>query len=1364
MSLLSWNCQGAGNTETVQHLRELRRKFFPDILFLMETKQKKAYVTGLKVTLGYDNLFTVEPAGLSGGLALMWKNCLDIDILSSNKRVIDLKVKMGSLSFYLSCVYGDPVRANRKAVWNYLSNIGVLRDEPWLLAGDFNEILDSSEKEGGADRHPSSYWDFRHMTENCKIKTIRSTGNILSWAGKRDLVWVKCRLDRCFGNDEWFNLFPRCQAEYMKMYASDHRPVMLQFSHETIERNRGRFYFDRRMLDKEGIEDVIRNGWLLGDDTPLMDRIFSCRRELAKWKRSSDLNSKTKIDRLHLDLEQEIIKQSPNYDRMRRLKISLSKAYRDEETFWRQRSRQLWLKAGDRNSRFFHNSVKGRKNLNRILMLLDNMDREHFSEGAKGDIALAFFRDLFTSSNPHDLDSFFTGFPERVTPEMNSVLTAEVSDTEIKNAAFGVKGSSAPGEDGLSGIFYQKFWHIVGPSVSCEVRKFFTTSTLSPGWNHTQLCLIPKITNATHMKDMRPISLCSVQYKIVARILCDRLKQVLPQIISETQGAFVAERSITDNIIIAHEMVHGLRTNDSISTDFMAVKTDMSKAFDRVEWAFLETLLERMGFARTWVAWIMSCVSTVSYSVLINGSSHGFLRPERGIRQGDPLSPFLFILCAEALVHSLNQSEADKRLTGIRIATNAPAVHHLLFADDSLLLCRATKTESTELKEILDGYEKVSGQTINYRKSSIIFGSKVPLAAKREVQEVLGINTEGGDGKYLGLPESFSGSKRKLLHFIQEKLQGRLEGWFAQSLSQGGKEVLIKSVALALPVYAMSCFRLSKDLCAKLTSALTEFWWSNGSNRHKLPWVAWKKLCKQKDSGGMGFHDIELHNQALLGKQAWRIWSFPNSLLSRLLKARYFRNSSFLGCSIGNRPSYAWRSLLHGRELLKKGLLDTVGDGSDMNVWSANWILDKLPRPPMYHPTNPITLSLKVNDLLIEHTNLWDVPLLRRTFVSEDVDRILCITARPHLRDSKKWCSSPSGLYTTQSGYRLAELINELQQPPPAPIPPIEKRLWSNLWKVKTLPKIRHFLWRALSGALAVKANLRSRGIQVSETCASCGQGSETVSHVLFTCPSALDVWRALNFPIPPAGFSPNSVFLNLHYLTEGAKRPSTDSSLRRSFPWILWHLWKARNSLLFERTKLSPETIKNMIKDDSEIWFLANQADGPTNTEAVTSSWLRPPVRSLKCNVGSSWSNDRSSCGASWILRNHNGETLMHSRRSFSMVTSSLSADLLSLHWAVESLANLKQTNVILEFSSPALCEALAHPNCYPLHAQIFESLNSLLPFLGPWCLRLAPSSENKVATEIAISVTRDSRLHSYVARNGPRWLSHLLNQEAAA
>lgn len=266
----------------------------------------------------------------------------------------------------------------------------------------------------------------------------------------------------------------------------------------------------------------------------------------------------------------------------------------------------------------------------------------------------------------------------------------------------------------------------------------------------------------------------------------NRLKAILPEIISETQGAFVSGRQISDNIIIAHEMVHGLRTVDKVAEGWMAIKTDMSKAYDRVEWNFVEVLLEKMGFDHVWIRWVMACICSVSFSVLLNGNSHVFIKPERGLHQGDPLSPFLFILCAEALVSYLNSSEEAGRLHGIKLNDSCPSIHHLLFADDSLLLCKANSEEATEIISCLKLYGEASGQIVNRLISSVMFGTKVPDPLKIEVKVILGIDQEGGEGSYLGLPECFSGSKVKLLSFIKEKLQGRLKGWFAKSLSHGG--------------------------------------------------------------------------------------------------------------------------------------------------------------------------------------------------------------------------------------------------------------------------------------------------------------------------------------------------------------------------------------------------------------------------------------------------------------------------------------------------------------------------------------------------------------------------------------------------
>lgn len=172
--------------------------------------------------------------------------------------------------------------------------------------------------------------------------------------------------------------------------------------------------------------------------------------------------------------------------------------------------------------------------------------------------------------------------------------------------------------------------------------------------------------------------------------------------------------------------------------------------------------------------------SSVTYTVLINGQAYGKITPERGIRQGDPLSPFLFILCAEALVHVMNKAELEGNITGMRLTKNCPSIQHLLFADDSLFLCQATLKECTNFLHYLQLYGKASGQEINFHKSSITFGADIDPVMRRLLAERLEIENEGGAGTYLGLPECFSGSKQKLLAFIGEKLGKRLNGWYAK--------------------------------------------------------------------------------------------------------------------------------------------------------------------------------------------------------------------------------------------------------------------------------------------------------------------------------------------------------------------------------------------------------------------------------------------------------------------------------------------------------------------------------------------------------------------------------------------------------
>lgn len=430
--------------------------------------------------------------------------------------------------------------------------------------------------------------------------------------------------------------------------------------------------------------------------------------------------------------------------------------------------------------------------------------------------------------------------------------------------------NTSPDPDGFHPGFFQQMWPIVGEDITNFCLLCLQSGSLPVGLNETTIVLIPKCHNHERVMDLRPISLCNFVYKCISKVLSNRMKSVLPSIISEHQSAFLPGRLISDNIMIAHEVCHYLKRKSRGKTGMAALKLDMSKAYDRVEWSFLSFMLRQLGFAEAWCNLILSCVTSVEYRILVNGALTESFKPSRGLRQGDPLSPYLFLLCAEGLLGLLLQAERRGWLHGCQVARGAPAVSHLFFVNDSLLFFKASKEECIRLKECLRMYEIASGQKMNLEKSSISFSRNVSQAHRADLSTLLGVSVMDNLGMYLGLPSIVGRGKRALFRFILDKTWRRLQGWNRKLLSQAGKEVLLKAVAQSIPVYLFSLFLLPSSLCGKLESMFSRFWWSkSGSQDRGLHWQSCEKLCHPKKKGGLGFR--RMHESiyiAMLGKQA----------------------------------------------------------------------------------------------------------------------------------------------------------------------------------------------------------------------------------------------------------------------------------------------------------------------------------------------------------------------------------------------------------------------------------------------------------------------------------------------------------------
>jgi hypothetical protein len=589
-----------------------------------------------------DHKIVVASDGRSGGLLLLWKKEVVVGLRYKMENFIDVTIGSGLENIWrFTGLYGEPKWQDKYKTWQHLRDLHAQSSMPWVVMGDLNEILYPFEKEGGNPRPLRYMQAFRDALTDCNLHDLGYIGDKFTWhRGK-----IRERLDRVLVNDAWKNKFTGASLENLPYSRSDHRPLLLlleeQESHDTYGPRVLRF--EARWLKEGRFKEVVEGAWesaLHVHGLDLAGRLARVHDQLHRWDRTVLKSTSKRIKTAQRDLEKVArgALTDENIARQKKLATEIENLLVQEEIHWAQRSRVNWLQYGDKNTSYFHNSAKARRQRNRVKRLKDENGVWREGTAYLNPMISDYFSGLF-STEVYDIDpTLLQKVYPRVTANMNDSLRRPYTAEDVRKALFSIGDMKAPGTDGLHAIFFKKCWHIVGEVLTQEVLQAINDKVSPVGWNDTVIVLIPKVETPESISHYRPISLCNVLYKVISKMIVVRIKHILDEVISPVQSAFVPGRMITDNILVAYESLHTMKNKKNGKEGYCAVKLDMHKAYDRVEWIFLERMLMQLGFHPEVVELLMACVKSVKYKVRYNDQeTEGFI-PTKGLRQGDPLS------------------------------------------------------------------------------------------------------------------------------------------------------------------------------------------------------------------------------------------------------------------------------------------------------------------------------------------------------------------------------------------------------------------------------------------------------------------------------------------------------------------------------------------------------------------------------------------------------------------------------------------------------------------------------------------------------------------------------------------------------
>lgn len=1008
---------------------------------------------------------------------------------------------------------------------------------------------------------------------------------MFTWCNKRDEGVICKKLDRVLMNDVAVQRFQNAYSVFEAGGCSDHLRCRIQlFPPE--EKLRKPFKYVNAIGKLEGFLPLVKEFW---DQTPVLFHSTSAMfrfskklkalkpliRELGREK-LGNLSKKAKEAHEILCEKQKRTLASPSGNAVQ----EEAEAYERwlhvaglEEDFLKQRAKLHWLDVGDHNNKTFHNAIRVRKAQNTIREIrcangsIVNQQKDIKEE------AVRFFSE-FLNGIPGNYSGATTEelrelLEFRCSEEECSLLEAQVTVEEIRKVVFAMPSNKSPGPDGFPCEFFKTTWPIVAQDFTIAVQSVFRFGFLPKGVNSTILALVPKKTDSVQMRDFRPIACCNVLYKVVSKILANRLKLILPRVISECQSAFVKGRLLMENVLLATELVKNYH-KETVSPRCV-MKLDISKAFDSVQWCFVLSSLEAIGVPAKFIHWIKLCISTPSFSVQVNGELAGYFQSKRGLRQGCSLSPYLFVLCMNVLSHKIDKAAQEGKFQ-FHPNCKSLSLTHLCFADDLMVFVDGTRESIEGALSVFDGFAQWSGLSISIEKSTVYMAG----IQEEEKRRIL-VNFPFAEGslpvRYLGLPLMTQSMRRHDYLPLLERIRSRICSWTSRFLSYAGRLQLIKSVLVSIVNFWASVFRLPGKCMKEVEQLCASFLWSGPALKSTGAKVAWSEICKPLNEGGLGVRALKEVNIVYGLKLIWRMLS-GDSLWGKWIKKYLLKKRSFWEVKINSQMgSWMWRKMLKLRDIAKTFYRMEIGNGRHISFWFDYWsdmgvIFD------LVGDRGFIDLGIRKEATLEEAVLNMRRRRRHRSEVLRGIEEALVSVRSKIQRDNKDVSTWRRG-----SGYRENFSTSEtwmLQRESSA------QCIWSRgVWFSMATPKYAFMTWLAMRGRLSTMDRVSKWCQGIDTTCVLCKSDAETRNHLFFECSYASQLWEHLVRGVLGNGFTIVWSELVRIVSTGGLERKSR-FCLRYAFQAAVYAIWRVRNSVRHGEKLLAISILKKLI--DKEI------------------------------------------------------------------------------------------------------------------------------------------------------------------------------------